>query len=222
MNGAARYPVWLEPAAALGAGLLRALGATWTIERTGNDPSDPRGASREPAIFAFWHAQLLPLVYSHRDRDAAVLVSQSRDGELITRVLERLGYCAARGSSTRGGDEGLRGLLAYAAAGHHVAVTPDGPRGPAEVVKPGVIYLAARSGLPVIPVAVAFRPARRLRSWDALRVPLPLARVRIELGDAQRVSAGADQAEQESARARLEAELKRLTTRVRERAGEPQ
>jgi lysophospholipid acyltransferase (LPLAT)-like uncharacterized protein len=90
------------------------------------------------------------------------------------------------------------------------------------VVKPGVIYLAARSGLPVIPVAVASRPARRLRSWDALRVPLPLARVRIELGDAQRVSAGADQAEQESARARLEAELKRLTTRVRERAGEPQ
>ena len=220
MTAGARYPVWLEPAAALGAGLLRALGATWSIERAGNDPSDPRSAVREPAIFAFWHAQLLPLVYSHRGRAAAVLVSQSRDGQLITRVLERLGYCAARGSSTRGGDEGLRGLLAFAAAGHHVAVTPDGPRGPAEVVKPGVIYLAAKSGLPIIPLAAAARPSRRLRSWDAMRVPLPFARVRIEIGEALRLSDGASESEQESARGRLEAELKRITVQARERAGE--
>lgn len=220
MSDRAAHPAWMEPATALGAAVIRALGATWRIERIGDDPSGRGGHDGPPHIFAFWHAQLLPLVYTHRDRRAAVLVSQSRDGEIIARVLERLGYLTARGSSTRGGDEGLRDLLAHAEAGHHLAVTPDGPRGPAEVVKPGVIYLAARSGLPVLPLACAARPSRRLDSWDAMRVPMPFARVRVELGVPFRVPVDASEAKQEELRVRLERTLKELSARVRDAAGE--
>jgi hypothetical protein len=217
----ARYPAWLEPATWLGAALIRVLGATWRIERLGNDPSDPRGGTREPSIFVFWHSQLLPLVYTHRGRDAVVLVSRHKDGQLIARVLERLGFHTARGSSTRGGGPGMLELLEHAEAGHHLALTPDGPRGPAEVVKPGVIYLASRTGMPVVPVAAASRPSRRLRSWDAMRVPWPFARLRIEVGAPLRIPAELDEASEERWRARLESEMRELTERVRAAVGEP-
>jgi lysophospholipid acyltransferase (LPLAT)-like uncharacterized protein len=112
-------------------------------------------------------------------------------------------------------------LLAHAEAGRHLALTPDGPRGPAEVVKSGVIYLASRTGMPVIPVAAASRPSRRLRSWDGMRVPWPFARVRVETGAALRVPPGLDDAGEEQWRARLESELRSLTARVRAAVGEP-
>lgn len=221
MTHRVRYPWWLEPATWLGAQLMRMLGATWRIERDGDDPSESDDPRRERAIFAFWHSQLLPLVYTHRDRDAAVLVSQHFDGQVIARILERLGYRTARGSSTRGGGEGVRALLAHAQLGRDLAVTPDGPRGPGEVVKPGVIYLASRSGLPVIPVAAASHPSRRLRSWDRFRVPGPFARVRVTVGAPLRVPAVLDDAGEERWRLRLENELREMTTRVRATVGEP-
>ncbi|MGH7742673.1 MAG: lysophospholipid acyltransferase family protein, partial [Candidatus Eiseniibacteriota bacterium] len=98
---------------------------------------------------------------------------------------------------------------------------PDGPRGPAEVVKPGVIYLAQRSGLPLLPVAVGARPSRRLRSWDGMRVPAPFARLHVETGMPMHVPAALDQAGEESWRVRLETELRELTGRVRAAVGEP-
>jgi len=216
-----RYPWWVEPGTWLASALVRAVGATWRIERIGVDPTESSDPARERFIFAFWHSQLVPLVYSHRDRDAAVLVSRHLDGQVITRILERLGFHTARGSSTRGGDEGLRGLLAHAQVGRDLGVTPDGPRGPAEVVKPGVVYLASRSGLPVIPISAASRPSRRLRSWDGLRIPAPFARVRIETGAPLRIPSMLDEAAEERWRLRLESELRELTTRVRSAIGEP-
>jgi lysophospholipid acyltransferase (LPLAT)-like uncharacterized protein len=77
-----------------------------------------------------------------------VLISQHRDGELIARIAERLGYATGRGSSTRGGEEGARDMLRLAEEGRVLAITPDGPRGPAEKVKPGLVFLASRTGLP--------------------------------------------------------------------------
>jgi lysophospholipid acyltransferase (LPLAT)-like uncharacterized protein len=150
-----------------------------------------------------------------------VLVSQHLDGQVIARILERLGYHTGRGSSTRGGGEGVRALLAHAQVGRDLAVTPDGPRGPAEVVKPGVIYLASRSGLPVIPVAAASRPSRRLESWDGFRVPGPFARVRVAMGPPLRVPAVLDDTARERWRQRLESALREMTTRVRAEVGEP-
>ena len=221
MKARARYSAWLEPATWLGAVLMRALGATWRIERSGSDPSDPRRGKQEPSIFALWHSHLLPLVYTHRGRGAVVLVSRHQDGQIVARVLERLGFHTARGSSTRGGEAGVRELLANAEVGRHLAVTPDGPRGPAEVVKPGVIYIASQTGMPVVPVAAASRPSRRLGSWDGMRVPWPFARVRVEVGEPLRVPATLDDAGVERWRTRLESEMRALTARVRGAVGEP-
>jgi lysophospholipid acyltransferase (LPLAT)-like uncharacterized protein len=126
-----RFPWWTEPAALLGTGLLTALGRTWRVDWL--DPGGPGAAiAREGrCIFALWHSRLLALTFTHRHRGVAVMVSQHRDGQLITRVIERWGYVPARGSSTRGGEEGTRELLESAAHGRTLALTPDGPRAPA-------------------------------------------------------------------------------------------
>jgi len=139
-------------------------------------------ARGERFVYAFWHSALLPLAVLHRHEGIAVLVSRHRDGELITRIIERLGFVAARGSSTRGGEAGVRGMLAWAGQDRHLAVTPDGPRGPAEQVKPGALYLAERTGRRMVPIGVAADRTRAFRSWDRFRVPWPFARVLVSHG----------------------------------------
>jgi lysophospholipid acyltransferase (LPLAT)-like uncharacterized protein len=126
---------------------------------------------------------LLALTFAHRQRGVGVLISRHRDGEVIARAVERLGYATARGSSTRGGEEGVREMLALAESKRSLAITPDGPRGPARVVKPGLIYLASRTGLPILPVATGARPLTRLRSWDRFRIPRPFGRVVVHYGE---------------------------------------
>jgi lysophospholipid acyltransferase (LPLAT)-like uncharacterized protein len=138
-------------------------------------------------LLAFWHRHLLLMRYAYRGQRMCVLVSRSRDGELISRVLAHLGIQTSRGSSSRGGALGLRDLLRVAARGSDIAVTPDGPRGPLRVVQPGVVLAAAASGLPVVPVALAATRRHELRSWDRMPVPLPGARVDVVYGDALRV-----------------------------------
>jgi lysophospholipid acyltransferase (LPLAT)-like uncharacterized protein len=133
-------------------------------------------------IFVFWHGQLLPLLYHHRGEDAVVLVSEHADGEYVTRVIERMGFRTARGSSTRGGTRGLKGLIRAAREGHDLAVTPDGPGGPARHFKPGALLAAAVTGMPVIPVAAGATTAWRASSWDGFLVPKPFARVQLRYG----------------------------------------
>ncbi len=215
----ARYPWWLEPAAACGAAALRLAGWTWRIERIGMADLDAAIGRGERCVFAFWHARMLPLVFTHRGRGIAVLVSRHRDGELITRIIERLGFVTGRGSSTRGGEEGLRDMLEWAERRHLLAVTPDGPRGPAERVKPGLLYLASRTGFPVVPVATASRGAWRLRSWDGFRVPRPFARVVVAYGDPIPVPPGLGRDELEPRRLEVERAIAALTRDVERRAG---
>ena len=209
---AGRYPWWLEPAAIGGAALLRLLGATWRLTRIGIDEFDrARLARGERCVYALWHARLLPLVFTHRGRGAAVLVSRHRDGELVARMIEKLGFVTARGSSTRGGEEGLRDMLDWAEKKHLLAITPDGPRGPAERVKPGLVYLASRTGFPIVPVASAARPAWRLRSWDGFRVPRPFARVLVAYGPPIPVPPDLDRDALERTRLAVEAAIAELT-----------
>lgn len=204
----------------LGAALLRALGATWRIEWRGVDECHRRIASGERCIFALWHARLLPLAFTHRGRGIVVLVSRHRDGEIIARIVERLGFVTARGSSTRGGEEGVREMLELARARRLLGITPDGPRGPAERVKPGLVYLASRTGLPVVPVAAGFRSAWVFRSWDRFRVPWPFARVVVAYGEPIALPPALDPNAAEAWRARLEREIADLTRETRRSAGE--
>ena len=216
----ARHPWWMGPATVLGALVVRLLGATWRIDRTGLAAFDARIAAGERCVFAFWHARMFPLVYTHHHRAIVVLISRHHDGELIARIIERLGFRTARGSSTRGGEEGARDLLRFAEERALLAITPDGPRGPAEKVKPGLAWIASRSGLPVVPVATAARSAWVFRSWDRFRIPKPFTRVVVSYGEPIPVPADADAEALEQWRSRLDEAIAALTRDVQARAGE--
>jgi lysophospholipid acyltransferase (LPLAT)-like uncharacterized protein len=198
--------------------VIRVLGSTWRYQ-----VSEPPGyrASKGAGnhhVYAFWHSGILPLAYLRRDGDIAVLVSRHRDGELITRIIEGLGYVAARGSSTRGGEAGVRAMLQWAALDHDLAITPDGPRGPKEQAKEGIVYLAARTGRAIIPIGMGISRAWILRSWDGFRIPQPFARVHVIYGEPLYV-AEASAAEMESARVAFEQSLNTVTRVARESAG---
>jgi len=170
----------------LAAWFIRVLRATVRLRHHGDERVRQWEQGEQRFILAFWHRHLLLMPYAYqgeRGRRISVLVSQSGDGELIARTVARLGIGSARGSSSRGGIAGLRSLLRQAAEGWDIAFTPDGPKGPASEVQPGVILAAAATGLPIVPVAVAASRAKRLRSWDRFLVPLPLATVHFVYGE---------------------------------------
>ncbi len=172
-----RLPWWIGLAGTFGPGFARLLAATWRVRVLDSPEYTAALAGGERFVYAFWHSGILPLALHRRDEGIAVLISRHRDGELIARVIERLGYVTARGSSTRGGDQGVRELLEWAERGRHLAFTPDGPRGPAERVKDGVVFVAARTGRRIVPIGVGASSAWILRSWDRFRVPRPFARI---------------------------------------------
>jgi lysophospholipid acyltransferase (LPLAT)-like uncharacterized protein len=173
----------------LGKGFLRALARTWRIRVVnGGYLMDLRRAER-PFIFAGWHGQLLPLLWHHRERGVLILISEHRDGEMVARAAESLGYGLIRGSTTRGADRALISLVRELKAGHEVAITPDGPRGPAETFAPGALVAAQRSDSFILPVAASADRAWRLRSWDRFMIPKPFARVTIAYTTPTKVSA---------------------------------
>jgi hypothetical protein len=215
-----RLPWWMPAATIAAALVLRLLAATWRVDRSGLRDDAVGIVPDRPFILAFWHARMLPLVVAFAGRGAVVLVSQHRDGEWIAQVLRRLGYGLARGSSTRGGGEGARQMLQAAQQGRLLGITPDGPRGPRERVKSGVVYLASRSGAPVIPITTAANRAWILRSWDRFRVPQPFARVVLAYGRPVVVPAELTHERAEQARAEIEQALHELTRATSARAGE--
>jgi len=167
----------------LGRPVLHALAATWRIRRHGEEFAPGTFDRPRPAVYVFWHAQILPLTWAHRRLGLVALISQHQDGEYIARIVRSWGFGTARGSSTRGGSGGLRQLVRALQGGTSVAVSPDGPRGPAEVAKPGAFAAARLAGVPLVPVAAAVSRAWRLRSWDRFVVPQPFARIDVAYGD---------------------------------------
>jgi len=205
---------WTEPASALAAAALRLLGATWRIRRTNTAAVDAWLAGGGRCIYTIWHSQILATMYEYRDLHVAALVSRSRDGEVVARAIERLGFVTARGSSTRGGQEGFQEMLARARDGHSLVITPDGPRGPREVVKPGVVRLASMTGLRVLPVSCVSRGEWRAKARDGFRVPRPFGRVLVAYGEMIEVPRELDAAAAESWRLRIEEELRGGTRRL--------
>jgi hypothetical protein len=165
----------------------------------------------EGMIYAFWHQRMLPFGHTHRRTRARVLISSHGDGDLIARILGRLGLRPVRGSSTRGGSKALRELLADLGSGHDYAFTPDGPRGPPHVFQPGAIYFASRSGLPILLVTIAYARAWKLPTWDGFVVPFPFSRAVVCLEPLVRVPPELGAEEIEEWRARLEQTLRALT-----------
>lgn len=170
----------IPPLAAL---LIRALGATWRYRDVNacsseNEPIPAGHTIPGPTIFAFWHCSMLACAYRFRNLGIAILISRSFDGELIARTVERLGFRAVRGSSTRGGAPALRGMAEAYAAGRICAFTADGPKGPARIAKPGPIQLAHLTNATWLGAYHA-EPDRAwlLRTWDRFMIPKPFATI---------------------------------------------
>ena len=194
--------------------VMRALFRTLTVKRTGQHILPGPGGGRSPVIFVFWHGRLLPLIHVHRHQGTVVLVSEHRDGEYLVGLLHHFGFRTVRGSSTRGGVRGLRGLLRAAHTGCDLAITPDGPRGPNRQLKLGALTVARMTGLPLVPVGVGVTSAWRIRNWDGLLVPKPFSTVRVAYGPPTLVPRNADQAEIDDAAASLQHRLGDLCGQV--------
>jgi len=204
-----------EAAGVLGTGLVGALFLTTRVQRIDADHYERFRRRSEPVIFVCWHGQLLPLVHYHRHEGVVVLVSEHADGEYITRIIERNGFDTVRGSSTRGGAKGLKGLVRAARAGHDLALTPDGPRGPSGVFKPGALAVGQITGLPILPVAVGSSSGWRFRSWDGFLLPKPFSKISIQYLPPRLVSRHATRQDLE----RLADEIGRDLNAVSERLG---
>jgi lysophospholipid acyltransferase (LPLAT)-like uncharacterized protein len=126
---------------------------------------------------------MLPLLWQHRSHGVAILISEHGDGEIIARVAEALGYRSVRGSSSRGAERALLGMIREVKEGSEVAITPDGPRGPAQHFAPGAAIIAQRSGAPLLPLTAFADRAWRLKSWDRFLIPKPFARVVVTYGE---------------------------------------
>lgn len=207
-----RHPYLLKAAGFAGAWVLR----LWM--RTIPFHYQPLGMNLDPNlpdlpgrfIYAMWHEYLLLPVGQFARPDIHVLVSQHSDGEIIAEVCRHLGVPAVRGSTTRGGAEAVRGLL-RAGRSTHLAITPDGPRGPRQRVKPGIIFLAAALGLPVVPVGFGMQRPWRLRSWDCFALPRPGNAATCVTGTPIVVSSQADAEQREDCRLHLEEGLYEAT-----------
>jgi lysophospholipid acyltransferase (LPLAT)-like uncharacterized protein len=165
----ASSPAFLPYAAFL---FIRTLHATLRVRhvRAQNIDDTPRH------IIAFWHECVLLSLHSRWRIPTTAIISQSKDGEIVSRVLHLYKAETARGSSTRGGENALRDALRAFKTGQNLAVTPDGPKGPRRVVKGGVVSIAQITGMPVVPFYFTARKKKRLRSWDRQIVPAPFSK----------------------------------------------
>lgn len=183
----------------------------WTCRIRQVQPDNLAGAlAAHKVILVFWHEHLAMAAFFFRGRNYHTLTSFSYDGELAARVVSHFGSEAVRGSSSSGGAEGLRNLERALAQVPAIGITPDGPKGPRRVGKPGMAVLAARSNAVAVPVAFAADCAWRLRSWDRFQIPKPFSRVTVAFGEP--VVAPADEMPEnvEVVRAEIEARLNAL------------
>lgn len=136
----------------VGAWLIRLLGRTMRIRTEGGDLVDALYREGQRLIIAFWHGRQLMMPLAYRGREAYILISQHRDGELIHRIVSRFGFRSVRGSTTRGGAAALRELIRLGRSGADLVITPDGPKGPRQVAQLGAVHLAQATGLPIVPL----------------------------------------------------------------------
>jgi lysophospholipid acyltransferase (LPLAT)-like uncharacterized protein len=172
---------------------------------------------KENYIGAFWHNRLLIFPFVLRrffsNRRGATLISASRDGELLADAIKRFGFDVVRGSSSRLGASGILQLTEVVGSGRDAVITPDGPRGPAYELGPGIIFLAQKSGAAVLPMNMEYSSCWRLKSWDRFIVPRPFAKVRVIIGQPHRVRSTTTGEEFETERLRLQNAMMALVER---------
>jgi lysophospholipid acyltransferase (LPLAT)-like uncharacterized protein len=186
------------------------------------DPTiHPRRTGGLRNLYIFWHETLVSMAGCYARYNIPVLISQHRDGELITQIIRCLGSGAIRGSSTRGGDRALRQMIEQSRLSH-LAVTPDGPRGPRRKMQMGPVYLASRAGVRIVPLGLAAKGAWRANSWDRLAIPKPFMPIYVCCGTPITVPADLSRSELEQYRVLCERSLNETQQRAEAKAGEVQ
>ncbi|WP_165230550.1 lysophospholipid acyltransferase family protein [Aquisphaera insulae] len=206
-----QHPLLIKAVGVAGSFLVRRLGETIDYHFRYEDPLvDPEVARRlgHRYIYAFFHEVMLFPAHYWAWPTMHILISDHRDGELITQVVKRLGFGVVRGSTTRGGARALREMTTKIEH-DNLCVTPDGPRGPRRHVHQGLVYLASRTGLPVIGAGMAFKDPWRARSWDRFAVPRPFSKAACVAPAAVVVPPDADRDALESCRLEVETRMNR-------------
>ncbi|HEY4676244.1 MAG TPA: lysophospholipid acyltransferase family protein [Candidatus Angelobacter sp.] len=203
-----RVKIWLISWA--GYLLIRTIGATLRYKFflepgcTGNS-----SGAGPPAIWCFWHRAVIPATYRFRNQGLAVMTSRSFDGEYIARIIQKLGFTAVRGSSSRGAVGALIGMRQQLEQGHGVVFTIDGPRGPRYVAKPGPVLLAKKTGVPISCFYVAVERAWILNSWDQMMIPKPFSQAAVYASGPIYVSADATDEQMSALHQKMQETLER-------------
>jgi len=191
--------------------LVRLIGPTLRFEFVGKRNAVNRSETGQACIGAFWHRCIFPALWYYRNQGFVVMITMNFDGLWTSRVVEKLGYRVAQGSSSRGGMNALNEMAREVQAGWDVAFTPDGPRGPRYVAKPGPVMLARRTGKPITVFHIGLKTAHTFeRSWDRFRLPYPCSRAVLVMAPPIYVSTDADSKEMEEKIGEMQKALERV------------
>ncbi|MGH9643054.1 MAG: lysophospholipid acyltransferase family protein [Terriglobales bacterium] len=205
-----RISLWLVTWASYLA--ISLIGPTLRYSISWEEPASRSNAIYEKqVIYSFWHRAVFASAWLWRRIGIAVMVSRSFDGEYIARTIEKLGFTAVRGSSSRGGAEALLGLKSQLENGNLVAFTIDGPRGPKYVAKPGPVLLSRTTALPMAAFYVAVDDSWVLNTWDALVIPKPFSKALVRFSAKMQVPANADDEQMSDFHRQLQSALERVT-----------
>lgn len=191
---------------------------SWTVE--GREHPDKLHAASQPYIGAFWHGRLLMMPFGWpRVMPLAMLISAHPDGRLIADTVRRLDVDIIPGSTNRGASEAIRNMVRAVKKGSCIAITPDGPDGPAMTASIGIVQVARITGAPIFPITYATSRRFILQSWDRFHLPLPFGRGIFLIGEPIEVPRDTDEAKAEAVRALLEARLRSMTAEADRRMG---
>ena len=191
--------------------ILRLLLSTVRVRSEGLEKADAYHDKGERVIYALWHGRMLLPVYTHRNKNIAIMVSKNIDGEYITQVIRHMGFRAVRGSTSRGAVAAMNEMLKLSGENVDLAITPDGPRGPKYKVQGGAIFLAQKTGRVILPAGISSERYWQMPSWDEFRIPRPFTRAYMLIGNPIRVPEEITEEEAERLRILLEKEMRRIT-----------
>jgi lysophospholipid acyltransferase (LPLAT)-like uncharacterized protein len=184
--------------------------ATCRVERRGYDNFLQFADSASPFIAAFWHYGVIYIVHQARDLPYVAMVSPSKDGEYISRILQSKGFATVRGSRSKGGIGALKGLIRQIKNGKTGVLVADGSQGPAREAQPGAVMLASYTGVPIVPLGWAASHYWTFRSWDKTALPKPFSRIVMLYGEPLHVPKGVGPQQLEEYRLELEKRLNGL------------
>jgi len=211
------HPIAIKTVSLLGSWVLKLWLRTQDYWFCFEDPQSDPHRTRRRNIYLFWHEVMLFPLATHCGPDFSILVSRHRDGELINQVMRMFQGKTVRGSTSRGAVSGLLGMMRNQPS-RHLGITPDGPRGPRRVVQDGAVYLASRTGMPLVPVGCAFDGCRRAGSWDKMALPRPFRRAVGVVGSGVIVPDDIDRDGIEDYRGRMQDEMDRVQKRAEQLA----